>query len=186
VGASAQTDGRLGVEVPYVKGLTSHYGPESLHPDKTRLIEFGRFARENREGRGDGKPETFTFLGFTHICGTTLKGSFQVHRHTVKKRMRAKLTSLKTELRQRRHRPIAETGAWLRSVVVGHCAYYAVPGNTRALWTFRYHVVRLWLRSLRRRSQRSRWKWSNIWSLADAWLPKPRVLHAYPEQRLRV
>ena len=72
------------------------------------------------------------------------------------------------------------------SVVVGHCAYYAVPGNTRALWTFRYHVVRLWLRSLRRRSQRSRWKWSNIWSLADAWLPKPRVLHAYPEQRLRV
>ncbi len=157
-----------------------------LHPEKTRLIEFGRFARENRKKRGEGKPETFTFLGFTHICGTTLKGSFQVHRHTVKKRMRAKLKLLKAELRRRLHRPIAETGAWLRSVVVGHCTYFAVPGNTRALWTFRYHVVRLWLRSLKRRSQRSRWKWSNIWSLADAWLPKPRVLHAYPEQRLRV
>jgi hypothetical protein len=104
----------------------------------------------------------------------------------ITKRMRAKLKSLKIDLMRRRHRPIAETGAWLRSVVTGHFAYYAVPGNTRALWTFRYHLVMLWLKSLRRRSQRSRWKRSNIWGLADAWLAKPRVLHAYPEQRLCV
>lgn len=157
-----------------------------LHPEKTRLIEFGRFARQNRQEKGEGKPETFTFLGFTHICGETLQGKFQVHRHTITKRMRAKLKSLKIDLMRRRHRPIAETGAWLRSVVTGHFAYYAVPGNTRALWTFRYHVVMLWLKSLRRRSQRSRWKRSTIWGLADAWLPRPRVLHAYPEQRLCV
>jgi len=157
-----------------------------LHPEKTRLLEFGRFARQNRKDRGEGKPETFTFLGFTHICGETLQGKFQVHRHTIKKRMRAKLKSLKVELMGRRHRPIAETGAWLRSVVKGHFAYFAIPGNTRALWDFRYYVVMLWLKALKRRSQRSRWKRSNIWNLADAWLPKPRVLHAYPEQRLCV
>jgi hypothetical protein len=100
--------------------------------------------------------------------------------------MRAKLKSLKIDLMRRRHRPIAETGTWLRSVVTGHFAYYAVPGNTRALWTSRYHLVMLWLKSLRRRSQRSRWKRSDIWGLADAWLSKPRALHAYPEQRLCV
>jgi len=157
-----------------------------LHPDKTRLIEFGRFACENRLKRGEGKPETFQFLGFTHVSGKTRSGRFQVHRFTVAKRMRAKLKELKAELRLRLHRPIPETGAWLGKVVTGYFQYHAVPGNSGALCTFRYLVVRLWLRSLRRRSQRSRWNWKNIWDLVNNWLPNPRILHDYPDQRLRV
>jgi group II intron reverse transcriptase/maturase len=157
-----------------------------LHPTKTRLIEFGRFAAENRQRRGEGKPETFDFLGFTHACGQTRAGDFQVIRLTVKKRLRAKLKALKDELRQKLHQPIPAVGEWLGKVLNGYYRYYAVPGNARTLWAFRFQVGRLWFRTLRRRSQRHRLKWSRMIRLIDRWLPRPRILHAYPEQRLRV
>lgn len=128
-----------------------------LHPDKTRLIEFGRFATENRQRRGAGKPETFDFLGFTHACGQKLKTKgFLVRRLTIKKRLRAMLQAVKQVLLRRRHEPIPQVGAWLRSVVTGYYRYHAVPGNIRALTTFRREVVRAWLHALRRRSQRHR------------------------------
>ncbi len=157
-----------------------------LHPDKTRLIEFGRFAAENRRRRGEGRPETFDFLGFTHICGKTRKGWFTVLRQTMGQRMRKKLLELKQELRQRMHRPVPEVGAWLRAVLLGHYRYYGVPNNLNALSRFRYEVIRLWLRVLRRRSQRTRMTWERIGRLALRWLPNPRVMHPYPSQRLRV
>ena len=156
------------------------------HPEKTRLIEFGRWARRDRDGRGEGKPETFSFLGFTHICGTTRAGKFQVMRQTVAKRMRAKLRELKDELRARLHHPIPETGLWLHAVVQGHYRYYGVPGNSRALKGFQRHVARLWYRALRRRSQRRRLTWERMDALIRRWLPTPRIMHPYPEQRLRV
>lgn len=157
-----------------------------LHPDKTRLIEFGRFADENRRRRGDGKPETFDFLGFTHACGKTRKGKFKVIRQTVAKRMRAKLKAIKLGLRRRLHRPIPEVGRWLRSVLRGYYRYHAIPGNSYRMQTFHYQVARLWLRALRRRSQRHRVNWERMKRLIQSWLPYPRVLHPYPEQRLRV
>src|SRR5438093_12656956 len=130
-----------------------------LHPDKTRLIEFGRFAAENRVRRGERKPETFEFLGFTHMCAKSKAGRFKLKRVTSKKRMRAKLRAVKTEMRRRRHLPIPEQGRWLASVLNGHYRYYAVPDNTHALGVFRDTVTRSWLRSLRRRSHRSRLPW---------------------------
>ena len=157
-----------------------------LHPEKTRLIEFGRFAATNREKRGLGKPETFKFLGFTFICGKSRKGTFLIHRETRRDRMRAKLGEVKEQLQRRRHQPIPEQGRWLRQVVTGHFAYYAVPTNSRALSAFRHHVADLWRRSLRRRSQKDHTTWDRIAKLADDWFPKPRVLHPWPNQRLAV
>lgn len=154
-----------------------------LHPEKTRLIGFGRFAAPNREKRGLGKPETFNFLGFTFISGKSRTGRFLVHRKTRRDRMRAKLKEVTEQMRQRRHQPIPEQGKWLRQVVTGHFAYYAVPTNSRTLSAFRQHVIDRWRRSLRRRSQRDGMTWDRIAKLADDWLPRPRVLHPWPNVR---
>jgi group II intron reverse transcriptase/maturase len=158
----------------------------SLHPDKTRLIEFGRHTAAGRRQRGLGKPETFDFLGFTLICGTSRRGSFLLQRKTRRDRMRAKLQEIKAELRHRMHQPIPEQGCWLRRVVTGFYAYHAVPTNGRAIEAFRYHVTNLWRRSLRRRSQKDRLTWERITRLAKAWLPLPRILHPWPNQRFAV
>jgi RNA-directed DNA polymerase len=156
----------------------------ALHPEKTRLIEFGRFAAANRQKRGDSKPETFTFLGFTHICGRTRQsGGFIVKRKTAAKRLRAKLSEVRQELVQRRHEPIPQQGQWLRSVVRGYFNYHAVPGNTAALEAFRAQTVRSWLRALRRRSQRHRMTWERFRRHVDRWLPIPKILHPYPNER---
>ena len=158
-----------------------------LHPDKTRLIEFGPFAAENRRRRGQGKPETFDFLGFTHICGTKgSNGRFTVLRQTMRKRLQAKLGQVKTELRRRLHDPVPEVGSWLRSVVGGHLRYYGVPMNSRAISLFRLRVGWLWNRSMRRRSQKTRLTWERMSRLLDHWLPPPRVCHPYPLHRLGV
>jgi RNA-directed DNA polymerase len=158
----------------------------SLHPDKTRLIEFGRFAAANRKRRGLGKPETFTFLGFTFICGKSHRGKFQVQRKTRRDRMRAKLQAIKKELRLRMHQPIPAQGKWLGHVVNGYFNYHAVPTNSRALSAFRHFVTDLWLRSLRRRSQKDCTTWERITRLANDWLPKPRVRHPWPDVRFAV
>ena len=157
-----------------------------LHPGKTRLIEFGRFAAANRQKRGAGKPETFDFLGFTHICGKTRAGRFQVRRITISKRMRAKLKEVKDQLRQRRHEPVPEQGRWLGSVVRGHMAYYAVPGNIRAVRAFRTQVTRHWRAALGSRSQRGYLNWNRMNRLATRWLPQARILHPYPDERFVV
>ena len=155
-----------------------------LHPEKTRLIEFGRFAEVNRKRRGEGKPETFDFLGFTHVCGKTRKGGwFTVRRLTAKKRLRSKLQAVRQELRKRWHARVAETGAWLRSVVQGYFNYHAVPGNFAALETFRREVARAWLAALRRRSQKRRLSWERFTPILDQFLPLPRILHPYPGVR---
>jgi RNA-directed DNA polymerase len=155
-----------------------------LNAEKTRLIEFGRHAARNRKARGLGKPETFQFLGFTHVCGKTRKsGRFKLKRITDSKRVRAKLHALKGEMRRRMHLPIPEQGRWVARVLQGHYNYYAVPDNIEALNAFRNGVIRHWLRSLRRRSQRSRLTWERMRRLADRWLPQPRILHPWPEQR---
>jgi RNA-directed DNA polymerase len=154
-----------------------------LHPDKTRLIEFGRFAAERRRKRGLGKPETFDFLGFTHICARSSSGRFWLRRITVSKRMRAKLREVKDQLKRRRHEPIPTQGQWLRSVVQGHLAYYAVPGNIEAAAAFRYHATRHWFKALRRRSQRTRLTWARMNRIAARWLPLVRVTHPYPDVR---
>jgi RNA-directed DNA polymerase len=158
----------------------------SLHPDKTRLIEFGRLAAAKRARRGLGKPETFTFLGFTFICGKSRQGRFLLCRKTRRDRMRAKLREIKEELRRRLHQPIPEQGHWLRRVVSGFFNYHAVPTNGRALVAFRHHVETLWHRSLRRRSQRDKTTWLRTKKLAEDWLPKPRTLHPWPEKRFAV
>jgi group II intron reverse transcriptase/maturase len=158
-----------------------------LHPDKTRLIEFGRYAAERRAERGLGKPETFDFLGFTHYCGTTRKGTFTIKRKSVAKRMRAKLQEIKQQLRRRMHDAVVEVGGWLRSVVRGWFNYHAVPGNSDRLNQFRTQVQRLWWRVLRSRSQKGRcWTWVRMDRLIRRWLPTARILHPYPEQRLIV
>jgi RNA-directed DNA polymerase len=154
-----------------------------LHPEKTRLIKFGRFAAERRRARGLGKPETFEFLGFTHICAKTRNGRFMLKRVTSKKRMRAKLSEVKTELRQRRHLPVPDQGRWLASVVRGHLNSYAVPSNSDAIIAFRTQTTRHWRRALRRRSQRSRLVWDRMNRIADRWLPPARVTHPYPDAR---
>jgi RNA-directed DNA polymerase len=154
-----------------------------LHPDKTRLIEFGRHADWKRRKRGLGKPETFDFLGLTHICAKGKRGRFWVKRITIAKRMRAKLREIKIELTRRRHRPVPEQGAWLRSVVQGHLVYYAVPGNTDTVAAFRTQVTRHWYMALRRRSQKTRLTWGRMNRLANRWLPPARVRHPFPAER---
>lgn len=157
-----------------------------LHPDKTRLIEFGRFVSDARKKRGLGKPKTFDFLGFRHICGKRLDGIFTVYRYTIKKRMHAKLKEVKTELKRRRNFPIKDIGKWLRSVVNGHFNYYGVPMNTKRLNEFRSSVIRLWFRVLKRRSQRHRLTWERMDRIARTWIPNARVKHPYPLQRYAV
>jgi group II intron reverse transcriptase/maturase len=154
-----------------------------LHANKTRLIEFGRYAARNRQRRGEGKPETFTFLGFTHFCGQLTTGPFIVWRITAKKRMVAKLKAIKAELRLRKHHRTIEVGAWLRKVVLGYYQYHAVPGNTGQLSIFMCRVRWLWRGVLIRRSQRARMKWDRLNSISDRWIPIPRVLHPYPDSR---
>jgi len=158
----------------------------SLHPDKTRLIEFGRHAAARRKRRGLGKPETFMFLGFTFICGKSRQGTFQLKRKTRRDRMRAKLRDIKEELRRRMHHPIPAQGKWLRQVILGHLAYFAVPTNSRALRAFRHAVADLWRRTLRRRSQKDGFTWDHMEKLTNDWLPKPRVLHPWPSLRFAV
>ncbi len=154
-----------------------------LHADKTRLIEFGRFAARNRERRGIGKHETFQFLGFMHICGKNKNGRFMLRRITISKRMRTKLSEVKTELMRRRHEPTPEQGRWLGAVVRGHLAYYAVPGNRAAVACFRTQVTRHWHDALARRSQRGRPDWGRMNRLATRWLPPARTQHPFPEAR---
>lgn len=163
----------------------SKFGLE-LHSEKTRLIEFGRFASENRKRRGEGKPETFNFLGFTHICGTTSKGKFTVVRHTMRKKWQAKLKELNIELRRRLHDSIAEQGAYLRSVIMGHVRYYGVPLNSRAIGAFRMAVGSLWWRQLKRRSQRNTVTVARIKRWTTRWFPPARICHPYPYVRLCV
>jgi len=158
----------------------------SLHPEKTRLIEFGRHAAADREQRGLGKPETFNFLGFTFICSKSRKGRFLIIRKTRRDRMMAKLVELKEEMRRRMHWPIPEQGEWLKQVVGGFFNYHAVPTNSRALAAFRHHVRVLWGRTLRRRSQKDRTTWDRIAQLAEEWLPRPRILHPWPNARFAV
>jgi RNA-directed DNA polymerase len=158
----------------------------TLHPDKTRLLEFGRFAAANRRNRGDGKPETFNFLGLTHSCAKTRKGGFTVLRQTMRTRWQAKLRAVKTELRQRLHQPVPEQGAYLRAVVLGHNQYYGVPSNGPALHAFRTAMVQLWWRVLRRRSQGNHLTWRRLGAYVDRWLPTPRICHPYPRVRFAV
>lgn len=157
-----------------------------LHPQKTRLLEFGRFAAANRRARGLGKPETFNFLGFTHICGRSRRGGFLLKRKSRRDRMRAKLQAVKEGLIRRMHEPVDEQGAWLGRVVGGFFAYHAVPTNGNALAAFRYHVVGLWRRALRRRSQHNHVTWRRLRALVDRWLPRPARLHPWPNQRFAV
>jgi RNA-directed DNA polymerase len=154
-----------------------------LHPDKTRRIEFGRFAEENRRRRGEGKPETFDFLGFTHISGKNRLGRFTVRRKTIRKRMRAKLRDIKQQIRERMHDPVRQTGQWLKSILQGHFNYYAVPGNLDRLGVFRDRLMGLWWHTLRRRGQKHPISWTRTLALADRWFPPPRVLHPYPAIR---
>jgi len=154
-----------------------------LHPDKTRRIEFGRFAEHNRRQRGEGKPETFDFLGFTHISGKDRNGSYALRRKTINRRMRAKLLEIKQQLRRRMHESIPRTGQWLRSVVQGYFNYHGVPGNIDNLAVFRDRVILLWRTMLIHRSQRHRLTWIRMQLLIDRWLPRPRVLHPYPGVR---
>src|SRR3984957_10237070 len=158
----------------------------SLHPEKTRLIEFGRFAAQNCKWRGRSKPETFKFLGFVLICDKSRRGDFRIRRKSRRDRMCAKLREIKEGLRHRMHRPIPETGKWLAQIVAGYFAYHAVPTNSPALSAFRYHVLVLWHRQLCRRSQRARVLWTRMTKLADEFLPPPRVLHPWPSVRFAV
>ena len=154
-----------------------------LHPEKTRLLEFGRFAAVDRRKRGEKKPETFTFLGFIHQCGRSPRGLFVVWRQTANKRMVAKLKLIKQQLRRRMHEPLNQIGTWLQSVSQGFYQYHAVPGNLRAMNAFRHRLRRMWRSTLRHRSQRPNVSWERIGPLFDRWLPAPRVLHPYPDAR---
>jgi len=158
----------------------------ALHPDKTRLIAFGRLAAASRARDGLGKPETFNFLGFTFICGKSRKGGFLLKRKSRRDRVRAKLKEIKEGLRKRMHEPPARQGKWLGRVVKGWLNYHAVPTNSRALGAFRFHVVELWRRTLQRRGQKDRTTWQRIEALADEWLPKPKILHPWPQSRFAV
>jgi hypothetical protein len=155
-----------------------------LHPEKTRLIEFGRYAAERRAKRGEGKPETFNFLGFTHICGKNhVTGYFQVLRKTIGKRMAAKLKEIRRKLRQGLHEKTKDIGEWLQSVVRGYFQYHAVPRNEERLKAFRHEVLRMWLWQLRRRSQRHRWSWERFQERLGHLIPEVEILHPYPEVR---
>ena len=159
-----------------------------LNTEKTRLIEFGRFAQENRAKRGEGKPETFEFLGFTHICAHRRKdGRFIVGRKSIAKRQQKKLKAVAAELKRKRHHPLREQARWVQSVVRGYFNYHAVPGNGQMLGRFRDEVAKAWLRALRRRSQKGRnLTWKRMHRLCETWLPPVRILHPYPDQRPRV
>ena len=165
-----------------LRGRLAEFSLE-LNAEKTRLIELGRHAASDRQRRGVGKPETFQFLGFTHICAKTQKGRFKLKRITDSKRMRAKLRALKGEIKQRRHLPIPEQGRWLSSVLRGHYNYYAVPDNSEALRAFRHQLLRHWSTALRRRSQRTRTNWQRMSRLEARWLPPPRIRHPWPDDR---
>jgi len=155
-----------------------------LSAEKTRLIQVGRFAALNRKERGQGKPETFTFLGFTHYCGTRRStGSFIVWRKTAKTRMAAKLWALKAELRRRMHEPLSRVGEWVRKVLTGYYQYHAIPNNLDQVSLFRHRLRRLWGTVLRHRSQRGWVNWLRLSRKLDRWTPSPRVLHPYPAQR---
>lgn len=154
-----------------------------MHPDKTRLLCFGRYAASRRNERGQGKPETFDFLGFTHICGKTKTGKFFLFRRTSKKRMRATLKAIREKIYRKRHLPVPVQGQWLNSVVQGYFAYHAVPTNIDRLDSFRGEVTRAWHHALRRRSQRSRMTWARMGRLATRWIPRPRALHPFPWER---
>ena len=158
----------------------------SLHPDKTRLVEFGRVAAANRNRRGLGKPETFAFLGFTLVCSKSRRGRFLLKRRSRRDRMKAKLKDVSSELRHRMHQSIPEQGNWLKQVVTGYFAYHAVPTNSAALVTFRDEIIARWRWVLHRRSQKSALTWTRMTKLADDWLPKPRILHPWPNQRFAV
>ena len=158
----------------------------SLHPDKTRLVEFGRVAAANRNRRGLGKPETFAFLGFTLVCSKSRRGRFLLKRRSRRDRMKAKLKDVSSELRHRMHQSIPEQGNWLKQVVTGYFAYHAVPTNSAALVTFRDEIIARWRWVLHRRSQKSALTWTRMKKLADDWLPKPRILHPWPNQRFVV
>jgi group II intron reverse transcriptase/maturase len=153
-----------------------------LNEDKTKLIRFGRFARGNREERGEGKPESFTFLGFQHICATNKVGRFEVRRITAGERRRKKLQEIKQDLRRRMHQPIAETGQWLKSVLTGYYQYHAIPGNIPVLKRWRRQVARLWFRTLEQRSQK-RPTWVKLRKVIDHWLPNPKLVHPFPDAR---
>jgi RNA-directed DNA polymerase len=155
-----------------------------LHEEKTRMIEFGRHAAKRRRERGEGKPETFNFLGFTHIGGKTRSGRFTVIRKTMRKRMQAKLKEMKQEFRRRMHSDLREQGEWVSAVLRGHYRYYGVPFNSASLWSFVYHVNKLWYKSLRRRSQKTTLTWERFTRKVKRWVPNPRICHPYPSQRL--
>ena len=183
VGFEHETDARRFWEA--LRQRFEQFGLE-LHGDKTRLLEFGRYAPERRRRRGLGRPETFQFLGFLFICGRTRRGGFQLQRRTRADRMRARLGEIKVALRAHMHAPLPEQGRWLRQVLAGYFAYHAVPTNMRSLQTFRHRVTEAWRRVLSRRSQKSRVNWERMTRIADAWLPHPRILHPWPEQRFAV
>jgi len=174
--------------IRFVEELKSRFRKFNLevNAEKTALIEFGRFAAKDRKERGKGKPETFDFLGFTHICSRSRKGKFTVLRKTSGKKMRNKLAELKKTMRERLHWSIPDVGKWLKSVIMGHCRYYGVPWNGKSLTRFRSEITRMWYRSLRRRSQRHRITWERMNRLAKKWLPYPFICHPYPLQRMRV
>jgi hypothetical protein len=158
-----------------------------LHPEKTRLLEFGPYAIHHRQKRGEGKPETFNFLGFTHIgVKKRSNGMYRVLRQTIRKRLQAKLNEVKAELQRRMHEPVPELGQWLQAVMRGHLRYYGVPMNIPALWIFRSQVGRLWHRALSRRSQNGRVLWDRMRRLIHRWLPLPAVGHPYPLRRMGV
>ncbi len=157
-----------------------------LHPEKTRMLEFGRFAAENRQRRGQGKPETFDLLGFTHTCGRTRRGGFRVRRKTKRKKVGAKLQEIKEELKRRMHHPIRQVGQWLSRVLRGHYRHYGVPGNSEALRSFHHVIIREWKQILGRRSQRGRVSWKKMAIYQRLWFPSPRIYHPYPNQRVRV
>ena len=166
-----------------LRGRLAEFSLE-LNAEKTRLIEFGRNAARDRKARGLGKPETFRFLGFTHVCAKTRKsGRFKLRRITDSKRARAKLRALRGELRRRRHLPIPDQGRWIASVVRGYDNSYAVPDNSEALRAFRYQLLRHWYKALRRRSQRARVNWERMYRLEHRWLPPVRILHPWPDDR---
>jgi hypothetical protein len=158
-----------------------------LHPDKTRLLRFGRFAAAQRKEKGEsGAPQTFNFLGLTHCCGRSKSGLFLLLRHTIRSRLTAKAHEINLELRRRLHEPIVSQGKWLGAVLRGHYAYYGVPTNIEALDVFRSEVTHRWFKSLRRRSQRRRLNWARMDRLAQQWLPRARIVHPWPQQRFAV
>ncbi len=157
-----------------------------VHSEKTRIVEFGRYAAERRERRGLGKPETFTFLGFVHICGTSSNGKYLLLRRTRRDRLRATLRPIKERLRRRMHDPIPDIGRWLQSIVRGYFAYHAIPTNYSSLSAFRHHLIAIWRKTLRRRSQRDGSTWARMYDLAARWLPEPRITHPWPHDRFAV